>query len=217
MRSNHTSYLFNPPQRPTAPGSPCLEMIVQESPTNVRSGSYDLEQVELWLVTHEDLPEMATLSHPWLHGNQQQICAGKIALQLKSTERVIAFTFGGDLQVQPQNDKTYFILTSPAPILRLGRFNQISTILADEVAILLAERRAEELPDLNAYTRRLVGKDPLVLYRACLKALREKYTDISHHESPSIVAFSSFISTEIDSLYAADLWPNRVPDLVDLT
>ncbi|MEA3439812.1 MAG: hypothetical protein U9R58_05985 [Chloroflexota bacterium] len=87
-------------------------------------------------------------------------------------------------------------------------------ILANEIAILLAKRRAEELPDLRSYSKGLVSTDPLVLYCACLKALKEKFNDFyySYSESPSMFAFFNFLTTEIDSLHAENLWPNHVPD-----
>ncbi|MEA3439813.1 MAG: hypothetical protein U9R58_05990 [Chloroflexota bacterium] len=117
------SYTFYPPQRSNAPGSSRLEMIVRESPTGDIVGSNDLEQVKLRIAAHEDFAETATLSHPWLHENQQRVCASKIAFILVTSERLIAFTFGGDLQIQPQNGETLFTLTSSAPILRLEDFN----------------------------------------------------------------------------------------------
>jgi hypothetical protein len=167
------------------------------------------------MATHDDTLEIATLSHPWSYAGRHQVCAGKIALQMKTTERVIAFTFGGDLQVQPQNDETCFTLTSPAPILRLEGFNQISTILANEVEILFAEIRAEELPDLSAYNKRLVCADPFMLYCTCLKALDEKFNDFPYPEFTPMIEFCRFLTKEIDTLHAENFWLDRLPALVD--
>jgi hypothetical protein len=191
-------------------------MIIRGSPPVGEAGPQNLEQAKVRITNNEGVLETVTLSHPWLYGNQLRICAGNISLHLMTTERVIAFTFGGDMQVHPQNGATLFVLTSPAPILIIEKFNQISTILANKVAILLAERRGEELPDLSAYNQALLCADPLELYCVCLKALKEKSMDFSHPQASSMLAFSSFLTTEIDSLKAANLWPNRLPDLVDL-
>lgn len=213
MITSHSSLTFCSPERANAPGTSRLEMVIRDS---TGTDAYDLEQVTLRIASHEDLPEMTTLSHPWPHTNRQRVCVGHVALQLKTTERIVAFTFGGDLQIQPQDGLTLFILTSPAPILRLEGFDQIPTILANEVAILLAERRGKELPDLERYNRRLADAKPLVLYCACLKALEEKFKDFSHFESHSMLNFSNFIPLEIEALHAENLWPDQVPDLEEL-
>jgi hypothetical protein len=210
------SYKFYPPQRANSPGSPCLDMVIGEGPTDLRAGSHVLERAKLRIPSQQDLPETVTLSHPWPYANQQQVCIGNIALELVTAERVVAFTFGGIMQIQPQNGKTLFTLTSSAPILRLGDFNQISTILGNEVAILLAERRVEELPDLSEYNKTLLCAEPLELYCACLQALNEKYMDFSHPESLSMIEFSIFLTTEIETLRSADLWPNHLPELIEL-
>jgi hypothetical protein len=216
MKSKNINYTFYPPERPSAPGSSQLGMVVREPLAGIKTGTHDLEQVKLRIATHEDLPELTTLSHPWPHANQQQVCVGNIALHLMTDERIIAFTFGGDLHVKPRDDETLFILASPAPILRLEDFDQISAILADEVSILLAERRVKEFPELDHYRRKLVCTDPLTLYCSCLEALESKFGDSFHPESPSLSAFISFLNTEIESLHAANLWSNHIPDLVSL-
>lgn len=207
------SYKFYPSQRPSAPGYPQMEMVIKESPTANGTDNRDLERVKLSMAIQDSLPERTTLTHPWPYGKYGKVYTGNIALQLMENERVIAFTFGGDMQIIPDNRETLFILKSPAPILKLVDFNQIPTILANEVAILLAERRVEELPDLSTYKETLLCTDPLELYCACLKALRKKFMDLSLPESPSMFAFANFLITEIESLRSANLWLNQVPDI----
>ena len=210
------SYKFYPHQRSSAPGYPQMEMIIKESPTTNGTDNRNIEYVKLSMAIQESLPETTTLSHPWPYGDPGKVCAGKIALQLMENERVIAFTFGGEMLIIPGNGVTLFTLKSPAPILKLGDFNQIPTILANEVAILLAKRRVEELPDLSSYNESLLCTDPLELYCSCLKALRVKFMDLSLPESPSMFAFANFLITEIETLRSANLWPNRVQEIEDL-
>jgi hypothetical protein len=210
MIKDRISYKFHPNQRHNSPGFASLEMIIQGDDKSV---SRDLEEATLLIANSEELPETTFLSHPWNRPAQEQVCTGNIALRLKQDEKIIAFTFGGQLQVQSQSDKTVFILTSPAPILRYEGFNQISTILADEVNILLAEKRVREISDLDAYKKRLVCTNPLLLYCTCLKELRDKFTHYVHPDTPSQQSFSNFITSEIETLQSEGLWPNRVPDL----
>lgn len=207
------SYKFYPSQRPSAPGYSQMEMVIKESPPTNGADNRDLERVKLNMAIQESLPEITTLNHPWPYGKHAKVCAGNIALQLMENVRVIAFTFGGDMRIIPDKGETLFILKSPAPILKLGDFNQIPTILANEVAILLAERRVDELPDLSTYKESLLCTDPLELYCACLKALRKKFMDLSLPESPSLFAFANFLIAEIESLRSANIWLNQVPDI----
>lgn len=212
MRSNHLSYKFHPNRRAGSPGYPGLEIVLRDSN---KAGPHDLKQAKLWVGKSEGAAEMVTLSHSCCF-TKQHICVGNIALQLWTDERVVAFTFGGDLQVQQHKDKTLISLTSSAPILLLNKFNRISTILANEAAILIAEIRAEELPDLSVYINKITCIDPLELYCACLKSLKVKFTQSFRPITPSLVTFSRFLTTEIDSLHVANLWPNRVTDLFEL-
>lgn len=210
------SIKFFPTQRPNSPGSPQLDMIIQDPSNGTNADSRIIKEVSLPMATFDNTPETVILSHPWLHGDVRRVCAGRISLQMVNEDTISVFTFGGSLQVHPGNHHTKFILSSPAPILRLKEFNCIPTLLANETAILLGEIRAKRLPELDTYYHNLVCSDPIIVYCACLKELKEKYRDISDPDMPSTVTFLTFLTAEIRSLKAAKRWPQKVQKVEEL-
>jgi len=216
MISPELDYQFLTPQRPNSPGSPRLDMLIRGHSGGVEVDHHELALVSLHMASDEDQPEQVTLTHPALYTGKYQVFAGPIMLQMVNADCIEAFTFGGDLQIQSDNNQTTFSVTSPAPILRLGEFNSIPTMLANEAAILLAKKRADELPELDEYNKRLVFTDPLLLYCSCLRTLENKYNNIPNPEMPSWETFLIFLTSEIESLQAAGLWPKKVPGIVEL-
>lgn len=216
MISPELGYQFFTPQRPNSPGSPQLDMVIGEHSDSVNADLHELAQVSLRMASFEDQPEQVTLNHPVRYAGRYQIFAGLIELQMINTDCIKVFTFGGDLKIQSENNQAIISVTSPAPILRLGEFNSVPTMLANEASILLAKRRADELPGLDDYNKRLVRTDPRLLYCACLKTLEVKYNNIPNPEMPSWEMFLIFLTSEIKSLQAANLWPKKVPHISEL-
>jgi hypothetical protein len=94
---------------------------------------------------------------------------------------VEAFTYGGSLEIDTNEERTLCTLVSPASILDLSAEDDsltrlpVTHLLAQETEILLAERRAAWAHNPEQYDRRLAGSDPASLYAACLQAILEKY------------------------------------------
>jgi SNF2 family DNA or RNA helicase len=88
-------------------------------------------------------------------------------------------------------------------------------VLAEETEILFAERRAEWLPDLEAYEQRLTNVSPHDLYTTCLETLRQKHEHVQHltEETHQLIRF---IEDEIHALKVQELWPNKVPTLAEV-
>jgi hypothetical protein len=87
-------------------------------------------------------------------------------------------------------------------------------LLAVEVEVELARRRAARLADLEVYENRLAAADPLTLYTACLKTLREKLEHFPHREMHN--DFVDFLCAEMRTLHRAGLWPSRAIELDEL-
>jgi hypothetical protein len=128
-----------------------------------------------------------------------------------------AFTFGGELQIEPDETHTTCVTTSSAPILRVVRRFSLSTMLAVEIEVLLAERRAAWVHDLGAFEKRLAAAEPPVLYRACLEALKEKFQKLVF-EAPvePLRRFGRFLDTETQRLHKAWDRSLHVPALGEL-
>ncbi|MFN2177598.1 MAG: hypothetical protein ACK2U3_16755 [Anaerolineales bacterium] len=213
MKENLLNVVFYPPDRKNSPGAPRLDVILRDPSANQSDGDDFPVRVSMRIAACEDSSEISSFSHPWLYGESQQVCAGMMKISTNKKDNISAFTFGGELDIDTGENSTTLSLHSSAPILRLEDFNSIPTILANEVAILLGERRADELPHMAPYERHLVCVDPLTLYCACLKKLKAKFSEITHTETPSLSLFYIFLETEIDSLERENLWPDNLQDL----
>jgi hypothetical protein len=207
-------YYFKPPEYPQAPGSPCLEINIYEIPTLQHD---DPEQVILKVVSNERFPEALAVTHPWSQENDAyRVCVGHVNLNDRKGKIVNAFTLGGKLIIQRYDDKTHCELESQAPILQTGKMFEIPSLLADEIEIIIAQRAATWLPDLETHQKRLASMDPFTLYTSCLKKLENKYQTHEHQELTRVIKFRIFISNEISELQKMDRWPKHIPDIEDL-
>lgn len=192
-------YSFYPKQYDHAPGFPRLDIILRAIPTEMH---FDPEHV--WLtIAAVTLPE-ADIEHLLIHHNwhgrpQYRACAGTVRMTDRRGKIEEAFTFGGDIAVHAEEDKTIVTLTSPAPILHLFKppMSSITSLLAAEVQVLLAERGAVWLRQKpGEFEHRLANADPLTLYRSCIEALKDRFHDYPDDENESIKAFRHFLQFE---------------------
>ena len=130
----------------------------------------------------ENLIEHMKIEHPMGSTRDRRICPGVVRMVDRNNVVEEALTFGGSLAIETTEDATFLILTSTAPIIKITHTTKMDEFLRDEIEILWAERRAHWLAEPGEFERRLVSADPLVLYRASLNALIEKYTQLRHHD-----------------------------------
>lgn len=221
INTRDLSYVYYRPQHPKALGSPRLDIVIYDAPTK---RYYDPNQVNLTIISRRGTLQSLTVRHPWPCGREYRVAAGRVTLSDRESEKVQAFSFGGSLRIQSQLANTTCSLESPAPILRvgradypiirLGRAHDFETLLAVEVEVELAKRRAARLPDLDVYENRLAAADPLTLYAACLRTLREKFEHFPLREMHN--DFADFLRSEMRTLHRAGLGPSRVIELDDL-
>ncbi len=209
-------YVFYPREYPHAPGHPRLDITIRKAPTGRH---FDPVAVHLLIRSRPHIPsggvETISIHHPWPYESQFQACAGRIIIDDRFDKKVEAFTFGGNLSVLTQESETSCVLESPAPILELISTSSIAIALAEETEILLAERRAEWLPDIEAYEQRLTNVSPHDLYTTCLETLRQKHEHVQHltEETHQLIRF---IEDEIRALKEQKLWPDRVAALTEI-
>ncbi len=166
-------YFFHPTRVPKAIGHPQLDIVLRPAPTGRH---FDPEKVHFEVACVNGGVESLTVHHPWRWPTHHYcVSAGRVIWRDRLDKTVEAFTFGGSLQIEPCESYTACVLTSPAPILRLVSDADIPTMLALEVEVLLAERRAAWVDDPASIEERVAAADPLVLYYSCLKALKGKF------------------------------------------
>jgi hypothetical protein len=194
---NKLGYYFYPRRYLDAPGHPQLDIVLRPSPTGRH---FDPEWVSLEVISGQDEIEHLSVHHPWRWlGYHFHLRPGQVTWGDRKGKTVSAFTFGGKLHIHSEKGCTICSLTSRAPILHANRRFSIPRMLAVEVEVLLAERRTVWLHDLAAFKSRLNSTEPLALYHACLKALKEKFEELAlQPESEFLHQFFLFLYNEIE-------------------
>jgi hypothetical protein len=214
-------YTFHPHLYPHAPGHPQLDIVLRAAPTGLH---FDPKRVRLAVASASNGIEFLTVRHPWQWERHYRACIGQVSLHDHKNKIVEAFTFGGDLQITPEENRTTCVLSSPAPIVEvlpepLTRGPSVHMMLVEEVEALIAQRRAtwdrEHTP--AAFDKRLAAAEPLTLYLACLEALKEKYAHFPHKAEDELThQFVAFLHAEIEVLDELGTWPAHLPPLDDL-
>lgn len=178
---------------------------------------FDPEEVELSLIIPEtQLPERTTIHHPWSQHHFYRISAGKIYIRDRYTKTETALCFGGQLKFDTTAEATTCSISSPAPILHVSSGNDGIRTLAEEVEILLAERRAHWIHNLVTYAQKLTAVDARILYFVCLEHILAEFTEPkvrSHYPNPEMVRE---IQEQRHHFQQSDEWPQELPAIHDL-
>jgi hypothetical protein len=158
-------YTFYPPRHHHDPGHPRLDITLRASPTELH---FDPEKVELHIVSPTERIENLSVTHPWTGIRDFQVYPGRIVLRDRVDKTAKAFTFGGRLEIHPEDKQTVCTIQSNAPILSLTIDRSLAVMLAEEVEIMLAERRAAWANDISSFEDRLKSIDPSTFYLATL-------------------------------------------------
>lgn len=208
-------YAFSPPCSPDYPMYHQLDVFVHAQPTERH---FDPEVVLFKVTSRIWGTEWLKVRHPWQREEEQHVLPSCVVMRDRVDKVVEAFTFGGKLQIVSDEDRTRCTLNSPAPILPLNDGSSVATIFAEEVEILLAERRAvwDVAHPKAPFEERLAKVDPFALYLTSLDILTEKF---SHHlclQSESMLHFAHFIRLEILALHEEHRWPLYVTPIEKL-
>jgi hypothetical protein len=206
-------YDFHPPQADRFPVHPQLDVILRDVPTQRH---FDPEQAH-FEISQSGRAEALTVTHPWAGLRQFRVCAGRIYIDDRKHKRVEAFSFGGILEITTKQDLTICRLASPAPIFDLLDWDSLSTTIATEAVVLLAERRADWDPKHpHTFEQHLATADPLELYACCLVALHEKFAPHLEHHDHLYHQLVHFVANEIKFLQQTGQWPAVVPTLAEI-
>jgi hypothetical protein len=163
-------YCFHAPTAEHSLGYPQLDVVIRPAPTGEH---FDPESFTCLIAATSGSSRLHVV-HPWAQENIYRVCAGEINIEDLRQEHVKAFTFGGELRIDSDAQRTICQFISPAPLLEHARHEvSLEEHLIEEVYILFAQRRAVQ--DDDVFERKLAAADPLQLYRACLVALDEKF------------------------------------------
>lgn len=208
-------YLFSPPCHHDHPCHRQLDIAIHAIPTLQH---YDPESARFPVFSDFRGFEYTKVHHPWRRIKNCRVIPGMVIMKDRVGKTVEAFTFGGNLHIETENEYTRCSLKSSAPILPLDIKPTVSTLLADEVKILLAQRREtwyEEHPR-TTFEEHLAIVDPFILYMFCLDALQNKFSHFPHPDPEYILKFRHFLGTEIQALHEKRLWPKYLPSIEKL-
>jgi hypothetical protein len=206
-------YYFHSREHPDSPGHPRLDVLLRFIPTRKH---FDPEKLSISVASEHLGIELLRVHHPWPGHEKYQACAGHVILQDRKGKKVEAYTFGGDLCIEPEETLTACFLTSPAPILEINGISSIPILLAEETEIIFAERRADWEPDHSTFKDRLTAADPFILYCVCLEALKEKFERYPSRGDEFIQRFVQIINNEIKTLHELDKWPVSIPTIAEI-
>jgi hypothetical protein len=210
MMSSELGYFFHPSEQPDAPGHPQLDVNLYAHPTKAH---FDPKQASFVVASPEILVEHVHVVHPWHGRTHFRACAGHVVLQDRNGEVVEAFTLGGELNIESDEDRTVCTLKSSAPIFELvhARTAAVNTLVS-EFESLLARRHAAWKGDDAGYEARLTSVEPLALYVSGLAAMKERL-ERAADELQDEEAALGVIQKEIARLKAVGRWPDKVPVL----
>jgi len=208
-------YVFTPPCAPEYPMYRQLDVTLHAQPAERH---YDPEVVRFKVASPIWGTEWIKVRHPWQRTDEHHVLPSCVVIRDRVDGIVEAFTFGGELNILAEGDRTACTLESTAPIFPLNNGSSVSTIFAEEVEILLAERRAVwdvEHPRV-LFEERLAQVDSIDLYFACLERFQQVFSHYPFLQSESMLHFNHFIRSEIQSFRETHRWPLFVTPIEQL-
>ena len=205
-------YIFFPRMGEDVFGNSRMDVIFHEHPT---LRHYDPQSTRC-TIAHNASSENFLIHHATPPGHFR-ICAGRVLITDRVQKHVEAFCFGGDLDIFHHQQETICVFQSPVPILDLNTYHSPDMLLANEVEILIAGRRAVWDPqhphDFEAHLAQL---DPVDLFIASLDALIAKFANPSFQHDPVNRQFFHMLETERSDWQRNGRWPVIVPKLMEL-
>ena len=204
-------YLFHYPRIDHPTDNFRLDIHISSEPTNQH---FDVLRVQFPVKTEEGNIKLLKVTHPWYFEKVAQVGAGVVVMEDRNGKKEDAFTFGGQLTIDNQDEQAYCVLVSSAPILEISGATPLHMLFVEEVEILLAKNQAE-YSDHQAFEKRLNKADPLELYMACMEALLNKYEDYSQ-KTDEQYQFIVYLHSQKHRLEAAGLVRNPILRLDEL-
>ncbi len=177
---------------------------------------FDPEEFRLRVASQERGIEYLYVNHPWLGEEHYQACVGHIAIKDRKEKFINAYTFGGDLRIEANSEKTTCDLVSSVPCFRIEGVTTISSLFAQDTDILLAKIAAETRYSEIVFEQKISSIDPVLLYGACLASIESYYENFDHDEIDYFLNLVQFIKHEKERLQMARALPFPIPELIDL-
>lgn len=205
-------YLFYPLAGNGIFGNSRLDVIMHQHPT---LRHYDPESVRCTVAGTESA--VTLLIHYTTQSAHYRVCAGRILITDRVEKHVEAFCFGGTLDIIHRAQETICVFQSPVPILDMNTYHSPDMLLANEVEILIAERRAAWDPQHpHDFAAHLAQLDPTALFATSLEVLTAKFSNRHFLLEPSYRQFFHMLEEERDTWQKNGRWPITVPRLTDL-
>ena len=204
-------YFYHYPQLDHKTDKFRLDIFISAEPTEKH---FDVKRAYFFIKKEKGIMEKITIRHPWDYKKIERVCAGVIIMEDRNKEKKEAFSFGGDLNIEPQEAQSVCVLTSSAPILNISDATPTQTFFIDELEILFAERRAT-FANHRIFEAQLSNADPLKLYLASLKTLIQKFEKFPHKDNKHR-HFLHFLNEEKHRLYEAHISVDLAPTLDEI-
>ena len=203
-------YLYHYPRLDNPTEKFRLDIFISSIPTEKH---FDVLRASFLVKIQEKAMQRLTITHPWVYEKVARVCAGVIVLEDRNRKEE-AFTFGGQVEIKAEEMQTICRMVSTAPILEISRAIPIQRLFIEELEIIFAERQARHT-NRHEYEEKLGKADPLDLYLACIKELREKFERFPHMDD-EYLHFIRYLHTEERRLDAAGLFRKPRPRLEDI-
>lgn len=214
---------FHPAEPPVTIGHPKLDIRVYSEPTGKH---FD----PVWVRLPVSLPHMhpyhLIVTHPWRGYGHYRVNAGRIILRDRIEKVVEAFSFGGTLEICPQDEYTCLYVQSSAPILAIPSSAPMFSTLNDrgsieplikEFELILAIIRAELLGSELDFESRLAGIDAIDLFCASVVSIEDRLHEFQPPtRDDQYWRIINSIHRIKNELHAAGQWPMLQPSLAEL-
>ncbi len=205
----NVGYTFSHKQFSVADGFPNLFVYLREEPSHTH---FDPEMVTFTAAVHGELRQMTIRFANAPLSEQFTVVAGRIILTDRKQQRVEFFTFGGTMMVGEKPGMVQCMFISTAPIFLLEESESPRALFAEEVEILLAERRANS----DNFEEKLASVDPFRLFAALLKATEAKVEKLPYRRVKKLSKLHAFVVEEVQLLNEFKLFPDGMLSLTEL-
>lgn len=211
-------YRFLPASYPQAIGHPKLEINILCVPSEEH---FDPKIVLVPIFTtissvHPHQIEQLKVFHPWAYHGVYQVAPGLITISDRKGKKVEAYSFGGTMTIEADENCTTCMIQSDAPIVEVARARPAVIKLVQEVEILFAGRRVEWAEDLAAFEARLVDVPVSTLYAVILNELETRYDKAQSGKPIADREFQDIIEGEKQHMKSAGRWPEKIPSVSEI-
>lgn len=206
-------YIFYPPGNPQALGHPQLDVNLLAAPTGEHFDPFSLTAS---IHDPERGIQHITFYHPAENGHFL-VSTGRIILLGFDKKVIVAFSFGGSLQIQNFPNHALCQFTSTAPIFETGRFAEKELDLINEYEAELARLRAAwQHPEIDL-EQRMADFDPKTLFQALTISVQNRMHHIpANSRDNQYWQLQHTISAAIRFIEPDGQFPDDSPALADL-